>query len=225
MTYNAADRAQRVVEYLRKNAPAIAALIEKDMTAGDAHVTTALGNERGSKKISFAEALVAGRKPKVIADAAPKTVKALVVDTSLPLQIAKMDPEQQKVFGWAYICQRDDNVVIDKQGDMILPTDMEMAAHDFVLYSRSQGDMHAVGESGVPDQHGRLIGSVVYTKEKFDKCGLAAFDPDTGEQLFGWWVEFKVDSPELWEMHKRGERPEFSIGGRGRRVEVDLGER
>jgi broad specificity phosphatase PhoE len=214
--------AKRVIEYLRKNAPDIAAIVAKDMSAGDVHVTTALGNQPGSKKISFAEALIAARKPKKIPDKEPATV---LVKTDLPLQIAKMDAEQQKVFGWAYISQRGEQLIIDKQGDIILPEDLEKAAHDFVLFSRSQGDMHTVGVSGDPEQHGRLIGSVVYTKEKFDKCGLAAFDPENGDQLFGWWVEFKVDSPELWEAHKRGERPEFSIGGKGRRVELphDIG--
>jgi hypothetical protein len=32
--------------------------------------------------------------------------------------------------------------------------------------------------------------------------------------MVGWWTGFKVDSPALWAAHKRGERPEFSIGGK-----------
>ena len=78
---------------------------------------------------------------------------------------------------------------------------------------------------GIPNRHGDMIESMVFTREKLEKAGLSAIDPDTGQQMFGWFVGFKVDDPTLWEAHKRGERPEFSIGGRGRRVEVDFGKK
>jgi len=40
---------------------------------------------------------------------------------------------------------------------------------------------------------------------------------DQGRVIDGWWVGFLVDDDGVWEAHKRGERPEFSIGGRAKR--------
>ena len=186
-------------EYLQKHDPEIAALMTKDMTAGDAHVSTALGNEDDKKKKEESD-----------------TVKAV-----FPMAITKIDPEQQKIFGWASVSMRGGKVLVDKQDDMILPDDLEKAAHDYALHWRTQGDMHKTGPDGQPISHGRLIESIVFTPDKMAKAGLSAIDPKTGEQLFGWFVAFKVDDPQLWEAHKAGKRPEFSIGGRGRRVPIE----
>ena len=76
--------------------------------------------------------------------------------------------------------------IIDKQDDVIMPEDLEKAAYDFVLYSRDQGDMHE--QKGV----GRLIESMVFTKQKQDLLGI-----DLGLQ--GWFVGFRVDSPAVWK--------------------------
>lgn len=206
----------KVLEYLKANAPDLAALMAKDMTASDAHQTTALGNQRKSKKVSFADALKDGKKPKVVPDdgpAANDTTTKRDADWSLPFEIMKAVPDQQLVFGWASISTKDGKIVVDKQDDMILPEDLEKAAYDFVLYCRSQGDMHKAGENDQPVQVGRLVESMMFTKEKQDILKI-----DLG--LEGWWVGFKVDDAKLWEMHKRGERAEFSIGGRGKRVPV-----
>ena len=111
------------------------------------------------------------------------------------------------VFGWASVSTKDGKIVVDKQGDMILPEDLEKAAYDFVLYCRSQGDMHKAMQCG------RLVESMMFTKEKQQIMGI-----DLGME--GWWTGFKVDDQALWQAHKRGERPEFSIGGKGRRIDI-----
>lgn len=213
--------ADKVMKYLLEADPRIAALIEKEsLSVGDTHVPTALGNENKRKRLSFAEALAQGKKPQSsVADPAPATEVAAKAD--FPLRITKMDAEQQKVFGWAYVAQRGDHLIVDKQGDIILPTDLELAAHDYALHWRTQGDMHMLDKNNMPVPHGRMIESVIFTTEKA-QAGLKAIDPETGENLYGWFVAFKVDDPALWEAHKRGERPEFSIGGRGRRVEINV---
>ncbi len=126
---------------------------------------------------------------------------------SIPFKVAKVDADQQLIFGWASVVEVNGQLVIDKQGDAILPADLEKAAYDYVLYARKHGDMHEnVGT-------GRLIESMVFTKEKQDILGI-----DLGK--VAWWTGFKVDDPETWAAHKRGELPEFSIGGTGRRVEM-----
>ena len=130
-------------------------------------------------------------------------------DFEVPFAIKKADDEQRLIFGWASMVEKNGQLVIDKQGDIILPHDLERAAYDFTLTSRQQGDMHKT--VGV----GRLVESMVFTKEKQDALGIAL--PDG---VVGWWVGFKVDNDEVWAAHKRGDRPEFSIGGMGHRVEV-----
>ena len=214
MTDHAAT-ADAVMKYLREHAPEIAALVFKESPGvSDTHATTALGNQKGSKKLSFAEALAAGKKPKKIKDEEPTTTThKRDVDWSLPFEIVKAEPEQRLVFGWASIATKDGKIVVDKQDDMILPEDLEKAAYDFVLFCRSQGDMHKTDESTSPIQVGRLVESMMFTKEKQDILKI-----DLG--LEGWWVGFRVDDQTLWDAHKRGERPEFSIGGRGKRVTV-----
>jgi hypothetical protein len=119
---------------------------------------------------------------------------------SVPLDVRKMVPDLQLIFGWASVVEKNGVLIIDKQGDMISPATLEDAAYDFVLHSRQQGDMHDT--MGV----GRLVESCVFTKQKQEALGI-----NLG--MVGWWAGFKVDCPEVWAAHKRGDRPEFSIGG------------
>ena len=126
---------------------------------------------------------------------------------SIPFTVAKVDKPQQLIFGWASVVEKNGQLIVDKQGDVILPDDLEKAVYDFVLYARQHGDMHDnVGT-------GRLVESMVFTKEKQDILGI-----DLGK--VAWWTGFKIDDPRTWAAHERGELPEFSIGGRGRRVQI-----
>jgi hypothetical protein len=128
---------------------------------------------------------------------------------SFDLDVRKLDPDQRKIFGWASVAAFDGVLVVDKQDDIIMIADLEKAAHEFTLYSRTQGDMHT--DIGV----GRMIESVVFDQAKRD-AGIVAKD-DQGRTIDGWWVGFLVDDDGVWDAHKRGERPEFSIGGRAQR--------
>ena len=173
-----------------------------DATAGDVHVSTALGNDGKKRRRRLDRAPPGVRRVRT-------RVRTLKDDSfSIPLAITKFDPDQQLIFGWASVASRLGNLVVDKQGDVILPEDLEKAAYNFVLYARKHGDMHdRVGT-------GRMIESMVFTKDKQEALGI-----NIGK--VGWWVGFKVDDDELWDAHKRGERPEFSIGGTGTRKELD----
>lgn len=161
----------------------------KDATAQSVHVPTALGNDKKRKKPD---------------DEVQTTAKSW----SLPLDIKKTDPDQQLIFGWASVVEKDGHAVIDKQGDIIPIAELENAAYEFTLNSRDHGDMHA--RKGM----GKLVESMVFTKEKQVALGI-----DIGQ--VGWWVGFKVHDEDLWAAHKRGERPEFSIGGAAIPYEVD----
>lgn len=166
-------------------------MFHKDSPAvGDVHATTALGNQRGAKRRRIAAPMAIFAPVKTGTEATAKIV----------FEIAKSDPDQQLIFGWASVSEEAGQAVVDKQGDIIPSAELESAAYDFVLNSRNQGDMHT--RTGV----GRMVESMMFSKQKQDALGI-----DLGK--VGWWTGFKVDCPELWTDIKAGRRPEFSIGG------------
>ena len=126
-------------------------------------------------------------------------------------QIQKVDDEKRLVFGWANIAVTvDGEQVVDYQGDMIDPEELENAAYKFVELYRDEGEMHE--RTGV----GFLVESVIFTLEKQAAMGLPA-----GTLPVGWWVGFKVTDDDVWEKVKTGEYPMFSIGGTGVREDVE----
>ena len=140
-------------------------------------------------------------------ETAPTPTASAHDDFEIPLKIAKADADQQLIFGWASVVELDGQLIVDKQGDAILAADLEKAAYDFVLNARVYGQMHQTVGAG------RLIESMVFTAEKQAALGI-----ELGK--VGWWVGFRVDDAQTWAALKRGELPEFSIGGSGRRVEA-----
>lgn len=129
----------------------------------------------------------------------------------VPVNIAKMDDDQQLVFGWLSVSQDEQGrLVVDHQGDIIEPDELERMAYDFVLEARRAGEMHKRWE-GV----GRLVESMVFTRDKQEALGIPP-----GILPVGWWVGFKIDDPDVWAKVKSGEYRAFSIGGTGIREEV-----
>jgi hypothetical protein len=125
----------------------------------------------------------------------------------LPCRIAKIDPDQRLVFGWASIVSRDGELIVDKQGDSIPLSELEDAAYAYVMRSRDMSEMHL--RKGI----GRLVESVVLSREKQRALGF-----DLGFE--GWWVGFKCNDPDVWARIKSGDLGEFSIGGRALSEEV-----
>lgn len=123
--------------------------------------------------------------------------------------IAKIDEEQQIVFGWASIIEENGEIVIDTQDDVIQPTELEKAAYNFVLDARIAGEMHKL--IGV----GRLIESMVFTKDKQEALGISL-------NKIGWWIGFKIDDSVTWAKVKTGELSALSIGGAGVREEIEV---
>lgn len=142
-------------------------------------------------------------------DLEPITLAVKRADWSLPLDIRKTDPDQRLIFGWASVIEKNGVLVVDKQDDVIPVTALEPAVYDFVLYSRDQGDMHE--ETG----KGRLVESMMFTPEKERVISefVAKHGGSIDLRMSAWWTGFHVDSDALWAAHKRGDRPEFSIGG------------
>jgi hypothetical protein len=117
-------------------------------------------------------------------------------------EIIKMDDEQRVVYGWASVVTEDDQPVVDTQGDVISPSEMEKMANDFMLDVRKAKAMHE------GDQVGEVIHSMPLTKEL-----MKAFDIFSDKE--GWMVGFKIYDDDTWEDVKNGRFSGLSIGGKG----------
>lgn len=83
------------------------------------------------------------------------------------LTVMKSDDERRLVFGWANVAVRvDGEQIVDWQEDLIDPEELEKAAYEYVAEFGTAGEMHQRG--GV----GRVVESVVFTKEKADALGI-----------------------------------------------------
>lgn len=126
---------------------------------------------------------------------------------SVRADIVKANNEQQIVYGWASIVEKDGEPVVDTEGDVIDIADLEEAALAYVMKSR----VASINHTG--DQVGSLVESIVFTKEKQQSLGV-----NLGK--VGWWVGYKISDAEIWERVKSGELRSFSIGGSAVRTEI-----
>jgi len=134
-------------------------------------------------------------------------------DITLRADISKVDAELQMVFGWVSIIEKEGEAVQDLQGDQMIEEELEKMAYQFVLESRTGGEMH-MREGGAPKKVGRLVESMVFTKKKQELLGIDL-------KMVGWWCGFKIDDPDVWAKVKSGEYRAFSIHGRGYRSKVE----
>lgn len=126
-----------------------------------------------------------------------------------PFQIAKTDEAERLVFGFANVSvAKDGGEIVDLQGDIIEPADLEKTAYEFVLKFREAGEMHKGSAVG------QLVESMVFTPEKLEALGIAK-----DAVPCRWWVGFKL-APEAFEKVKDGTYRMFSIQGRAEREEV-----
>ena len=127
--------------------------------------------------------------------------------------IAKIDDDQQLVFGWASIIKDEEGrLLVDRQDDFIKEEgELEKAAYDYVLQSRDGGEMHI--RKGVST----MVESVVLTKEKQEAMGI------TDQNVpVGWWIGFKVNDDRVWGEVKKGGYSGFSVHGKGKRTKKVL---
>ncbi len=130
-------------------------------------------------------------------------------------EIVKVDEEQGRVYGWAYVFTKNGEQVEDHSGDIIDTAETRTALEDaFVGYVKD----HRTGDLD-HEQFGvsKLIEAAFITKDKAELMGLTA-------DREGMWVgyEFNRDTKEglaAWETAKT--RGAFSIVGRGRREAID----
>lgn len=139
-------------------------------------------------------------------------MSTLVSAVHSEVEFTKVDAEHRNVFGWAYVAVDPDGIQkYDTQGDFIdSDQELERAGYDFVITSRRGDTMHIKKDTAT------LIESIVFTKEKAKEMGI------TGAPQLGWWVGFHVHNDAVWELVKSGKLRGFSMGGRGRREEIDV---
>lgn len=132
---------------------------------------------------------------------------------SLEIPIAKKDEERRLVFGWLSVAKTKDGVyVVDHQGDVIPVAELEAAVYGYMIDARKMGEMHDRTEGADGEPLGKLVESMMFTKEKMAVMGI----PE-GVVHEGWWVGYRVEDTEVWGKIKDGTYKAFSIGGSGRR--------
>jgi hypothetical protein len=172
----------------------------KDMVASDAHVPTALGNDRKRKAKPFLATIT--MKPK-----AQTTAEKRDAEWSVSIPISKVDDEERMVWGWASVIEEAGIVVTDKQDDKIDLAELSKAARDFMKFYRVGGDMHETMGTG------DIVESIVFTPDLQKALGIDL-------KKVGWFIGYHVTSDDVWKRVKSGDLKAFSFGGRARRVEA-----
>lgn len=130
-----------------------------------------------------------------------------------PFNITKADEDKRLVFGWALVsADKYGNELIDRQGDMVDPDDLEDGAYEYVLNFRDAGEEHI----GILRKKARMVESCVFTPEKMKAIGI----PE-GTIPVGWWIGFYVDDDRTWELIKSGHYKMFSIEGKAVREPIE----
>lgn len=130
------------------------------------------------------------------------------------MEIAKIDEPQRVVYGFASVAfTKAGTPLIDHQGDVVDPIEIEKAAHHFIAEYRGSGVMHT------GDSTGSVVESVVFTEDKALSMGMPA---DVAKSLHGrWWIGVKLSDMATFEKVRSGELKMFSIQGRGKRTLIE----
>jgi 2'-5' RNA ligase len=126
--------------------------------------------------------------------------------------ISKKEEAKRLAFGWANVIEENGEIVIDLHGDIMREHELEAAVYRYVMNVGVGGLMHN-RNGDEPRKIGRLVESMVFTKEK---QALLSIDL----KRVGWWIGFKVDDDLAWKRIASGELAAFSIHGMSRKLPV-----
>jgi hypothetical protein len=112
------------------------------------------------------------------------------------------------VRGWASVVSQDGKPIEDWQGDVIDIDDLRRAAHDFISDVRVGKAMHG------GSQIGEVVESLIIDDDIAKALGMA-------DSRRGWFVGMRVNDETVQKRIRDGELKQFSIGGVGRRVEIE----
>ncbi len=117
------------------------------------------------------------------------------------VEIEKIDKAQRLVSGYAYVCLKDNEVVVDHSGEFVDdPLEMQKAAHGFVRDSRDGNVMHT------PESRGEIVDSIFFTKEM-----NVLLQKNDGKE--GWFITYHVLCDQTWDAVVDGTLQAFSIEG------------
>lgn len=129
------------------------------------------------------------------------------MDFTHTLQITKINPELQIVWGWAYVTEEDGETVVDHSAQIIETMEAQKMAHGFVSKSRVGGVMHE-------SKGGEIVDSIFLTKEIQEAMNVDA-------KKVGWFIGYHVKDKATWERVKSGELSAFSIAGTATEEVID----
>ena len=135
-----------------------------------------------------------------------------LIQTAMPAEknrpqsatILKTDPKEQRVWGWAYVCEDANGIVQDHSGDIIGSDNLRE-----VVYKSAFKLAHKVEHKEKLD--GRLVDTLFVTPDILDliqKSGVQS----------GWLIGLQIEDKKIFKQVESGELSCFSIGGRGRSV-------
>lgn len=137
------------------------------------------------------------------------------------LKVTKIDKERRMVFGFFSINKVGEELVEDRQRDLIETVELEKAAYGFVLNARVAGEGHF--RKGV----GNLVESMMFTYDKQEAILKTLEDMGIKDAQFnlgieGWWGGFQITDEDVLEKIEKGEYPMFSVGGKcSSRIEME----
>lgn len=143
------------------------------------------------------------------------------INKSNDLHVTKVDKEKRMVFGFFSINKVGEELLEDRQSDLIETHELEKAAYDFVLNARIAGEGHF--RKGV----GSLVESMMFTYDKQEAILKTLADMGIADATFslgieGWWGGFQITDDEVLDKIEKGEYPMFSVGGKAKqRVEME----
>ena len=135
--------------------------------------------------------------------------------------LTKVDKEKRMVFGFFSVNKIGEELLEDRQQDLIETEELEKAAYDFVLNARIAGEGHI--RKGV----GNLVESFMITYDKMEAILKTVEDMGVAGATFdlkmeGWWGGFQVTDSDVLEKIEKGDYPMFSVGGRAtERIELE----
>lgn len=127
-------------------------------------------------------------------------VETLMNKNDNEFQVLKVDEEHKIIYGWGSVTKINDELIVDRQGDIIETDTLVKAINEFMEGVRVGKVMHE-GE-----QVGQIVHSFPVTKEIGDALGIHS-DKE------GWIVGYKVYDDNIWQDVKSGKYTAFSIGG------------
>lgn len=122
-------------------------------------------------------------------------------------EVTKMDDEKRIVYGYASVISKNGEPIVDRQGDIITAEELEKAASEFMLNSRVGKTMH----------FGEPTTTIIHSFPMTDEIKKAYQIESPYE---AWLIAVKVHDDATWDMVKKGELKDFSIGGVATRREI-----